>query len=894
MSARDPVVVILAGLERPVAPRPEFADALLGRLLEELRESRVPTGKAWRPRLRLPRILPGAPPRLRLALIVLALLLLLAGIATATYFGVKTWISAGPRGVQYTSDFRLVELARGVEYGRITLAPNGDELYGISMPTRHAQPDLRRAAIVQVSGLRGERVRSDVALRLLDLKQNAALWDPGADLSGLVVPEIFTVHEFSPKPSIAPNGDLAFVASVSPATTLSSFFKSGAKSTSLLVRHRDGKVEKVLTVRELVAAGLLNPAAAEQANMLFAVAFSAPDRLFLYVNDEPGRNRFRSVYEVVDPNGDGDWSDRKVTPLALPAFLGFDRPITDARSAWYVKVLAAESSIGGDDRSRSFLLLVTRFGVGENRVYRVSDANGDGDALDAGELVRVFSGTPTGEFESVMAPRAVVRDGKVVRRELLLGGFSTRTRVSRVSEAGEVVDVTRAFFRIDDVAADPEGAIYVLAIPPGGGTPSLFKLAPVPEGTAPKAGAASAESTAPVTTATTATTATTRRALRIAVGWHAAQRAEFFVMGTNGRRLGKLFSGGPNGTSLGPQSPDGSRFVYSSDEEIPNEPFTYVRLAGGKKTKIAEKYREVVCWISMRSLLLGDDPPALSVYDLATGRETTLLEHAYGACTSDRHFAVVVTGFGTVGGVAALELMNLRTHKRRRLVAEPPGADFNDWAVSADGRHLAYTIEHVVGPPEHRRLAGTYEVYLVDLATGKTTRVLRVRRSLVGVYSEWAPTSDRLLLRISHKWPCTKEKLKPSDNGRCQSWTFAFVEVRSGKLRTIASTPKALNDPVWSPDGRQLAYSTGRGVSLVRVDGATRRLPLAAGYILDFGWSPDGRYLGLARSGNVGNPKTGLWTGVPVEIALLDVATGKVRTLMNAPKGVWLEPKWWR
>ena len=37
-------------------------------------------------------------------------LLLLAAVAAAAYVGVSTWLSAGPRGVQFTSDFDLVEL----------------------------------------------------------------------------------------------------------------------------------------------------------------------------------------------------------------------------------------------------------------------------------------------------------------------------------------------------------------------------------------------------------------------------------------------------------------------------------------------------------------------------------------------------------------------------------------------------------------------------------------------------------------------------------------------------------------------------------------------------------------------------------------------------------------
>jgi dipeptidyl aminopeptidase/acylaminoacyl peptidase len=67
MSAHDPTAMLLGGIDGPVDPRPEFAEALLGRLLVELE----------RPRRRRR--------GMRTLLIAAALLLLLAAIATATY-----------------------------------------------------------------------------------------------------------------------------------------------------------------------------------------------------------------------------------------------------------------------------------------------------------------------------------------------------------------------------------------------------------------------------------------------------------------------------------------------------------------------------------------------------------------------------------------------------------------------------------------------------------------------------------------------------------------------------------------------------------------------------------------------------------------------------------------
>jgi len=86
MSTVDRVARILAGLDRPVQPRPEFAESLRADLLALLQ---APVHARPRRRLRLDWFLPQAPPRLRLLLVTALLLLVLAGIATATYVGVR-------------------------------------------------------------------------------------------------------------------------------------------------------------------------------------------------------------------------------------------------------------------------------------------------------------------------------------------------------------------------------------------------------------------------------------------------------------------------------------------------------------------------------------------------------------------------------------------------------------------------------------------------------------------------------------------------------------------------------------------------------------------------------------------------------------------------------------
>ena len=81
MSTVDPVASILGALDRPVQP-----ESLRATLLAQLE---APVHARPRRRLRFDWFLPQAPPRLRLVLVTALLLLLLAGIATATYIGVR-------------------------------------------------------------------------------------------------------------------------------------------------------------------------------------------------------------------------------------------------------------------------------------------------------------------------------------------------------------------------------------------------------------------------------------------------------------------------------------------------------------------------------------------------------------------------------------------------------------------------------------------------------------------------------------------------------------------------------------------------------------------------------------------------------------------------------------
>jgi dipeptidyl aminopeptidase/acylaminoacyl peptidase len=85
MSTVDPIAALLVDLDRPVSPRPEFEATLRAQLLAELRP---PTSVGTARRLLS---VPARPRwgRLKLALVLIVVFLLLAGIATATYLAVR-------------------------------------------------------------------------------------------------------------------------------------------------------------------------------------------------------------------------------------------------------------------------------------------------------------------------------------------------------------------------------------------------------------------------------------------------------------------------------------------------------------------------------------------------------------------------------------------------------------------------------------------------------------------------------------------------------------------------------------------------------------------------------------------------------------------------------------
>lgn len=879
------------GLGMSYPPAPDFAPAVLAGL------ERV---KARRPR---PLLAPRALTPRAILILLPGLMLLAAAAAAAYYVTTQTWLSAGPRGVQFSSDFELVELFRaepGAQYSDLAIGAGGDDIYAIRLVSDPLSleegPDLAKTAIVRLYGLQAEQLRTEVVLNFGDLK-DPALWDPGTDLSGSILPACCS--DPKSKLSVTPNGDLFLLASASTGTTFRDAYNR-VQATSLIVRHPDGRTQQVLTLRELADASLINAV---------AIAASASDRLWLLVLTQrpvqAGEHVVRLIYQIQDPNADGDWSDRKVVPLTLPAPVGGeDAP---AGETWFLLNLVAEPSLSGEDRSRSFLTLMQSL-AGEFRIYRVSDHNADGDALDGDEFKLLFSAVATApDVNYSLAPRIVISDGKVVLRELVVSSFTTQTRVSRITETGEVTDIARAFNSIEGLVADSRGNLYVLAYPPDNLTSVvLYKLKPVLVGANVEAAAATAQpapSAVGVVGAGIPTIAFTREVRRTSPGSTTSEKREILLMGADGSGPVKLVAGEHN--FLGLRSPGGSRMAYWSDEEVPNEQFVHVANADGSAPKkLTEKPADVFCWPSEDRLILsvpsgGSYTP--TIYDLKTGQEVRKLKElrnatavAWPACTPARHHVAFATGIDLSKrpptGQERLELLNLDTGERRQLDGPLSDRSYLDLRWTADGRRLGY----VVGPPRGYKPPpypdDSYELYVADLQEGKPRLVARTDGTIQ--WFDWSPSGDWLLLHLASGRLCEGEEARVRGEDFCDVQRgLVLVNAQSGKARQVVSGDYF--SARWMPAEDAFAYGTGQAIYLVSVNGDARQVATASegrcAFCLgeSFGFSPDGRYLGLSNFGG--------GSGDPAMITIVDIGTGETRVLVEEREGISIwNPQWWK
>ncbi len=913
-------------LERPLAPDPAFADRLFALLRAEAGfvPAARPSWRRWLPTvpaglMRRPLILTP-----RLVLLALMALLLAAGVAAAAYIAIQGWPSAGPRGVQFSDEFTFAEVYREADeietgpaplllsYPQFAIARDGSVLYAIRRP---AYPEPA-ASLVRFPNLDGQGLVREEVLDYSTLT-DPALWDASLD------PSTFDIggplDDSGDTLAVGPEGELflaiaaygrdripnhpgaeeqaaelrAMERDITDEEIARITSRQPLLGVSLIALGPDGTRQRVVTSQELEAAGL------EIAGRDFSVSLAAPasDRLWLKVAVQPRPANEPTVagqdprlFQIIDPNGDGGWSDRLVLPVALPSSVPTSPGVPvegDAATGpwWFYGQPTAEISTAQVNRSRS-VLLPMRASTGEYRIYRISDPNADGDAADDGETTLVFTAQPgfDGSMPSVTS-RVVVDGGREVVRELLVSSLTRPTRISRVLDAGTVIDIARAIrFGPLDVEAAPDGDVFAVVHEPGTGDtgPSfvIYRLEPVPAGEAtiaspaPSASASvGADSSPSSAAAATITPGVPRIAYTLETFSAAEEGARIMVVGADGSGPTELIPGDHN--SYFCQSADGSLIGFWSDEEVPHESFVYVANADGTgRRKVSEDDAVFSCGFSTDAMLIKgrSDTAPIVRHDLETGEETELLtgveqNRIQADPKGDRY--LFVSGAWPLtnprSGAETLELIDIETGARRALHGPlPEERMFGSLTWSADGELVTFAV----GPrPTETDFdpVGRVEVYVQE-ADGGDARLVHV---FDGRLCRLAFSGDARYLLLS----------RPSSD---VPGFVTLVDLGTGEPQAIA------DEATWSgwhpSDPARFAYATKDVLFLASVDGTSEELARvpAEGICPDcesdpsapagewgwgnwMGWSPDGRYIGLPDFAPV--------------IAVIEVETGELRIL---------------
>ncbi len=252
--------------------------------------------------------------------------------------------------------------------------------------------------------------------------------------------------------------------------------------------------------------------------------------------------------------------------------------------------------------------------------------------------------------------------------------------------------------------------------------------------------------------------------------------------------------------------------------------------------------------------VLGDTSYDLYVMD-RDGTDKTLIEDSVGpAATWSPDGAYVAFPKRTAGDdplghdCRALQLVDVETLAHRPL-GDVPGCVAVDPRWSPDGSEIVFSGGWVAGIDDPGR-----DLYTVDVATGETTQL--TDDDAIDRAPSWSPDGSRIVFESS------RDRDRPqAGSGGCLFRTEIYVmrraETRARRVTPIRSSFDC--SPVWSPDGRRIAWTTsirdpegGRyhEIRVMRADGSDK-LPLTDGRRLASGnadFSPDGRSIAFDGS----------------------------------------------
>lgn len=191
---------------------------------------------------------------------------------------------------------------------------------------------------------------------------------------------------------------------------------------------------------------------------------------------------------------------------------------------------------------------------------------------------------------------------------------------------------------------------------------------------------------------------------------------------------------------------------------------------------------------------------------------------------------------------------------------ESPMKEITGGKTSPDGRKLAF-----ISFRDNRN-----GLYVLDLKTGQETGPLERKDLECVTHFAWSPDNCQLAF--------TSYRLKDGQTIVGGDGVFVVNTDGSG-LRRITDAGPMQYCPVWSPDGKQIAFARAEGKSakihVVNADGTRLTcLTCGSGYKSPLAWSPEGRHIAF-HSGDS-------------QIHLIDVATPQEISLAPNPAPQWI------
>jgi len=189
-----------------------------------------------------------------------------------------------------------------------------------------------------------------------------------------------------------------------------------------------------------------------------------------------------------------------------------------------------------------------------------------------------------------------------------------------------------------------------------------------------------------------------------------------------------------------------------------------------------------------------------------------------------------------------------------KLTNGPKRDDTPRW--SPDGKRIAFISDR----------DGKPQIWLIDIEGGEASEVTEVKTGVAGF--EWSPVGQKIAM-IVPDGPTDEEtkKIKEHDDVRVvdqdYKWTHVYLlDVAAKQTKQLTSGNQTVDDFCWSPDGKQIAYSTqptprirdrnNTDISVIAVEGGQiRKLVERNGADSSPQWSPDGNELAFNSSNGV-------------------------------------------